>query len=498
MEITKKDVYSLFYKIKRNALKRYQKSNLNSAIKDISLAAKIAYLFNFTYKDDELEEFMLNISKEIIGDNVKFINSTTHKYVFIDSFGMPNKGLTQQYIRALMSLDVDFLYILANRTSYNNEICKEIQSFEKGTLCLIPDVSDTEKIIYVYQQISRYNPKAILAHIAPWDVVAVSVLYALSNIKRLNINLTDHAFWLGAGCFDYNIEFRDLGATISHEKRGFKKSQIVINAFYPIITESTFGGFPSETRGKIILFSGGNYNKIYGENGYFLSLLKCIVEQNTDAIILFAGTGANKGPMEEFILKNNLKDRIILIGERKDINEVFENCDIYLGTYPIGGGLMTQYAAYHGKPIIAFSKLKNAENKVEDLIFVNTPQTVQLTYNNHDDYLAEIQKLILDKKYRDNKGFQIKNALTTKDVFDLNLRDILNGSNNYTFSLIQVDYEKRFDQCLALNNDKSFEVGLQIFKRYMFLAFVYFPKVSFKYIPSMLKHYMTLFFKKGI
>ena len=50
------------------------------------------------------------------------------------------------------------------------------------------------------------------------------------------------------------------------------------------------------------------------------------------------------------------------IGRRKRmaaIDAVFENCDIYLGTYPICGGLMSQYAAMHAKPILAYFE-KNA------------------------------------------------------------------------------------------------------------------------------------------
>lgn len=50
-------------------------------------------------------------------------------------------------------------------------------------------------------------------------------------------------------------------------------------------------------------------------------------------------------------MRNSLS--VFLIGDRHDINEVFKHSDIFLNTYPIGGGLMTQYAAANSKPILS-------------------------------------------------------------------------------------------------------------------------------------------------
>ena len=39
------------------------------------------------------------------------------------------------------------------------------------------------------------------------------------HMKRYQVNLTDHAFWLGTYAFDYCLEFLDFGAIVSREYR---------------------------------------------------------------------------------------------------------------------------------------------------------------------------------------------------------------------------------------------------------------------------------------
>ena len=49
-------------------------------------------------------------------------------------------------------------------------------------------------------------------------------------------------------------------------------------------------------------------------------------------------------------------ERVYTSKYRKDISQLFRNCDIYYGTYPLSGGLMCQYAAAFGNPILAYAR----------------------------------------------------------------------------------------------------------------------------------------------
>lgn len=70
----------------------------------------------------------------------------------------------------------------------------------------------------------------------------------------------------------------------------------------------------------------------------------------------------------EFIRNNGFQRRVFLLGSRRDIHAVFRACDIYMGTYPIGGGLMSQYAAVNGKPILAYASEECPSAFVETVV----------------------------------------------------------------------------------------------------------------------------------
>ncbi|MEA4975153.1 MAG: glycosyltransferase family 4 protein [Paludibacter sp.] len=491
MELTKNDILSIYKKIKHMANEAMGTGNVSAALEQVSVAANYAYLYNFIYRDDELENLIAEISVNLTG-GIQKITGIAHRYVMIDAFGNPNKGLTQQYLRGLISMQVDFLYISENVSPAKQPVYDEVLASSKGNLCLVPEGNHQEKIAYICEQIVAFNPIAIIAHLSPWDVVGTTVLYAFPGITRYNLNLTDHAFWLGAGCFDYNFEFRNFGASISVEKRGFNKEQILLNPFYPVVEDSVpFAGFPSETNGKVILFSGGDYQKIYGDNKRFLNMMEEVLTRNSNAVLLFAGKGQNRAPIENFIRDRKLGSRFILLGERKDINQVFMRCDIYLGTYPVGGGLMTQMAVYHSKPVVALVDGNATSNKLEEVIFNSQTHDVTISYDNIDAYYDEIEKLISNKKYREDKGKLLKNKLRSADVFNADLYSFLNGEKFVDFQLSAVNYEKRFEHYLKLNNLTTTDLGVLLFKNYKLKAFLYFPKASAKYFIKTVLFHLT-------
>ena len=73
-----------------------------------------------------------------------------------------------------------------------------------------------------------------------------------------------------------------------------KRKQILLNPLYPIIDNVLFNGFPKETEGKLVFFSGGALYKIYGQKGQFMDMMKHILEVVPNSIILYAGTGNEK------------------------------------------------------------------------------------------------------------------------------------------------------------------------------------------------------------
>jgi glycosyltransferase involved in cell wall biosynthesis len=241
--------------------------------------------------------------------------------------------------------------------------------------------------------------------------------------ERYFINLTDHAFWLGKNTGDFFLEFRNFGCNISFRYRHIPLDRLLVQPYYPLATKNLFEGFPIEKGNRVFAFSGSNYNKIYGKNFLFLKLIKEVLSQNGNLIFLLAGNG-NKKPLTKFIRKNKLQDRLLLIGSRGDLSEVFRRIDIYVNTYPFMGGLMSQYAAISCKPIIGYTDLVDyGLNDTEDLLGIK--RCGLIVKSSQTEFIKYFNLLINSQNEREKNISYIKNAIISENHFAKLLKDNL-------------------------------------------------------------------------
>ncbi len=485
INFTHNDILRYYRKIKNYAFLSFHKNKYDQSLKWINIAAQIAYNFNFIYADEDLEKLIYEISSKIITKKTLF-RTNPNRFVFYDVFGS-SSVLAIQYVQALISHGYEFLFILEfidNKRS--KELLDILNRYDKAEVFFINHKTPyKEKIQNVYDKIIDYAPHKALLHLKPWSVEAICIFNALSTIKRYQINLTDHAFWLGVNCTDFCIEFRTYGATISIEKRGIPANKLLMLPYYPIIKTSQFEGFPLESKDKVIIFSGGNYYKIYGEQKKYFNIVKKILMEHPSSVILFAGDG-DSSAIKQFIRKYNLQKRFILLGYRKDINEVFANCDIYLATFPITGGLMSQYAAINGKPILSYTDANIPSNIVEDLL---PGVQIQITHTNLEDFFTEAAHLITNKKYRKDTGELLKSQfVTTLQKFNMDFQDLIlntpkidNLNTNSNIKLVTIDYNKFSDIYLEVENKFFYALQILILKTFKFKAFFIFPKSTIKF-----------------
>lgn len=411
-----RNIVGTYSTIKKLACDAINQGDYNRALHYFELAAKIAYTFNWIYSDQDIEQAIKNIAEKLVSRTK--ISVIRNRVVLFDSFSLDNRGLTQQYIRALISANIEFLYIFGDRKiEESRSISAELMAYPRCTIySLQTELPCTERIKKLYEVISEYKPEKILLHLTPWALEAIAVMNLVPEITRYQINLTDHAFWLGNTCIDYSFEFRDYGMAVSAEKRQLTKKQLLYLPYYPIISHAAFEGFPIQVKQDTIrILSGGSLYKIYGKNGTYFRLVKNILEENSDCVILFAGVG-DFGPIKRFIKKNHFENRFFLLGFRNDINELFKHCDLYLGTYPIAGGLLSQYAAINGKPILAYTTNDLVGNSIESLICHNHDMIV--TYTDISSFYANCSKLCTDKTYRDENGQELEKCVITETQFN--------------------------------------------------------------------------------
>lgn len=104
--------------------------------------------------------------------------------------------------------------------------------------------------------------------------------------------------------------------------------------------------------------------------------------KNKDLILFIVGDGENKFKIKKYIESNNLKESIILLGDRNDVNELLflSNIFILISEYE-GFGLAALEAMVQKKPCI-LSNIEGLRNIVEDndsIIYTNPKDHYQVS-----------------------------------------------------------------------------------------------------------------------
>jgi hypothetical protein len=483
--ISKKHAIKDYERLKEAAFKACALRQYSKSLQLIACAAGQAYHLNFRYADDALEGLLEKISTEVLGQSLELPQE--EKYLLYDSFGYDNRGLTQQYLHALDTMGVQYLYLVESREfNVNGNIAAQVARNPKAQIIQVPsELGEVERLDYLFAAVKEYNPKKAFLHLAPWSTVAVTLWNAFPKVERYLIDLTDHAFWLGKSCSDYFIGFREYGYSVSVRERGIPREKLLNLPYYPIVASKPFAGFPEEAKGRVILFSGGAYYKIYGENDAYFKLVERIVNENPEVAILFAGSG-NEKPFKNFIAKNGLQRNIFLIGNRTDINEVFRNCDIYMNSYPVIGGLMSQYAVLNKKPLIGYSTSDIPCNFSEGLFSADLHY--KTTYTDIDEFHAELNKLICCKARREYASNYAPDVLPTPDSFAVALKQLVEDRHPVSFSDFDVHASRFSEVYFAMENNYLHKYHAIKFRHLGFRSFLYFPFSSIVSLLSVLRY----------
>lgn len=451
------------------------KKKYDSAIRWMIVRANILYELQESFYDNTIEDGLSIIGHSIAKQTVPCAKQRKVNIVFYDVVSKDRRGLSNQYIDALIDSSVHFCLITENIRFKETLQYKKIISCEQASFCIVPSfANEYDKANYIYKTIIQYSPQKVLCHLLPWSVAFLSALSALpNNIVKVNINITDHAYWAGSSLMDYNIEFREYGKSISLKYRGFEMIQEHVLPYYPYVDNKAFEGFDSiNINNRVILFWGGALYKVYGDNYRFLHLVAKILRNNSNCICLCAG-GGNANELITFIKKNNLENSWYYLGFRKDIYEVVKHCDIYLNTYPIGGGLMSQYAAINAKPVVSFGSEVNSEKSIENVLSTKC----KLTFYDENQYLDHVSTLINNLNERIRIGNELLHAQITPSLFNHKFSNIIN-----TCTCTQ---KHSFNSQRAMSEPHeiiNYNVESTLFRNLNLKAFIVYPKMFFWFI----------------
>lgn len=458
MTLTQDNINRLFAKFKQKAQKSLEHGRYDSCLKYLQAACRTAYTFYIGFTDAEIESILKDLSTKV---QKKEYKGGKPRCVFYDTFSQDAQGLTMQYVDAIIAAGWEMLYITEFGLDDPRSIRlkKTLADYSQASIITVPkSKKGMAKAQFVYDAIMDYAPDKLFMHIHPSAAEAVTAFYALpKEITKYQINLTDHTYWVGAGCVDYFFEFREYGASLSVGRRGIAKDHVFLLPYYPMMKEAEFQGFPTASDGKVKIFSGASFYKIIDENDTFFKLNKAILDANSNAVTLFAG-GGDMAMLNGLIEKYGLQGRFIPIGQRNDIFECYKHSDIYLSSFPQFGALMAQFAAHAGLPILAYAYSKML-GIVEEVVCQKHKENI--TFTDMDALVAEATRLINDEAYRKTRGQAMRDCVIGVEEFNHSFKEsVITSKTQYPLTIeenVKLHYLNVDDKLKLENKTKDYQ-----------------------------------------
>lgn len=240
---------------------------------------------------------------------------------------------------------------------------------------------------------------------------------------------------------------------MSQERRGIKPEQQFVLPYYPVVDGNPFQGFPKECteKGKVLIFSGGDIYKVLDEKRMYWHLVKRLLDTFPEVVFLFATKGDNIGMqfLNQFIKDNHFEGRFIYTKFRPDIDQVLAHADIYMGTCPASGSLISQLASRNGTPILQYYYPGTPDDESEQSLCIN--DEFQISYQDEEGFMQEADRLIHDAAYRKERGKRLKKAMIQPEQFNEALDHLLNTHESpFPVKTMYVDYALLDERWFAL------------------------------------------------
>lgn len=459
-ELSLRDIQYTYNALKKDVLEACRMGDYVRVDRLLGNISSLVCQYNWRYSDSEFDEAIAMVSKHVCSPVKSSVSPHPKRIVFYDKFGT-TYVLAVQYLIALAKAGYEVLYILCDNnhgaTAQQTPILEHLRPYHNITTIQIDGKkSRFEKAQEIYRLTCEFAPEKLFVHTSSYTTFNYVLPSIGKECTKYYIDLGDHNFWFGAGHVDYVLPYRQFGATIDFEKRGFRREQILLMPYYPCIVKREFAGFPVNTDGKVVLFTGGDYYKTIDKDNTYWTLLRELIIRFPNLLILYATKNISSKEQERlntFLAEKNYADRLVNIGFRADINEVFQHVDIFMGTCPMSGGLMTQYAAINHKPILQFyPEWLNTNNETEQVLDYNAQPSISISDRNV--FFAEAERLIQDEVYRIKKGEELYEAIIKPEEFDdLLMRTIRSNETQIPLRFYAIQYDALVEWWLMI--DKS-------------------------------------------
>jgi glycosyltransferase involved in cell wall biosynthesis len=252
----------------------------------------------------------------------------------------------------------------------------------------------------IYEYIIESKPD--IAIFPSFYFAPISVLI-LPLLRKRNIKIGRIVFQQEEPYFDAKIDF-----TVSYLPHHTSKNNF--EAIWPINTQlidekrNIKEYLHLDQNSKVIVSMG---RESYYKDPIFWNLVNRMIKQIDNAVFVVFGCHYESfiGLVPEIYIKEK---KIIFCGFQSDATSYLSSCDIYLNTFPVGGGLTLIESYYAGLPLITyFEKINKQSLTVEDISFIIPELYYHQSENlfpkpgNPEALLELTKKLILDREFRE-------------------------------------------------------------------------------------------------
>lgn len=440
-----RDIHAIFRMEQDGITQLLEQEDWRAAADRMKVLGAQRYEKNEALTDAFLESCLRHIAERITLPPPRDVVHGT--VLFYDDFGLDLRGLALIYLHALASLGYHIVYCVSEGHTPLPHIEALLQASggEKRTL---PEgkgreISRCRALCEVFLDCA---PEAAFLYTQPHDIGGLLAFQAMAGrTKRYQINLTDHVFWLGVDAFDVCLEFRDYGAKASRLLRGIPAEKLVKQPYYPVVEKDVpFEGYPFEREpGDVVIFSGGQLYKTKDANRTYYHVVDRILTKHRNVKFWYARGGQDDDM--DWLLERH-PGRAFYTGERKDIYQVIEACDLYLNTYPVGGGLMTQYAAAAGRLPLTLSDTADPFRGI-----LHDSDALDIVRHDVPSFLRLVDELIEHPEERERRSRLARACVLTEEEFTENLGSILKTGTS-RFPIRDIDIEKE----TAINRETFF------------------------------------------
>jgi len=429
------------------------KNEYEAGLREAEIACDIATRLPILndYSDDEVETELKERYFDKFGATE--FDPVEKRVLFYNSQIGDRVALTQQYLHYFLSSGYTVLVMVPYRSKSiaADDIISKIKNDEKAELFFPRGRNRIEILNSIRRKVVSFCPKYTFIHMVPGDAVAFSFFANLRSSIRYYVVHNDHTFWLGKIAADYFLEFRNFGLAIAKYRRRLAMDKVILNAYYPILSNDKFEGFSFDTEGKLVIMIAANsYKFMMDHDKTILNVLRKVTSDYVNTIVVIAGHAQSE--IVTFIEEHSLAEKFYTVGHRKDFFALMSRVDIYINSFPLIGALITQFAVAAKTALVSYTK--------EGLLTTNTCEDLlkrcelPITFVSRIDFESRIRILIESPQEREQFSEESLIQSYTEDDFDSNLESILLAP-----STMAVDHSKEYE--LHHNDDLYLNYYLQ-------------------------------------